>query len=153
MLNQGVNNQKIFFFKMFFIYVIYLILLASMCCSNNYILDNIQHNHNVDSLRLLDEIYNRQSLVYDNTLFNNTNNFISLKNINNSFNIQCLNDRVYYYSSRFTTEDAWNKAAVFIYNNTDITAYTNLLKTNPTPHTIKTCEVWAYVHLLELQNK
>ena len=106
MLNQGFNNQKIFFFKMFFIYVIYLILLASMCCSNNYILDHIQHNHNVDSLRLLDEIYNRQSLVYDNTLFNNTNNFISLKNINNSFNIQCLNDRVYYYSSRFTTEDA-----------------------------------------------
>ena len=51
---------------------------------------------NVDSLLLLSEIYNRQSLVYDTTFFNNNNNFINLKNINNSFNIACLNDRVYY---------------------------------------------------------
>ena len=129
---------------MFFIYVICLILFASMICSTNYIQDNIQHNPNGDSLRLLDEIYKRKSLVYDNTLFNNTNNYISLKYINNSFNLLCLNDRVLFYSSRFTTENAGNKAAVLIYNrvNTDITAYTNLLKTNPTPHTIKTCEMW-----------
>ena len=95
MLYQGINNQKIFFFLMFFIYVISFIFLAIMICSNNYILDNIQQSPKGDSLRLLSEIYKRQSGVYDTTMFTNNNNFINLKNLNN-FNINCLNARIFY---------------------------------------------------------
>ena len=159
MLYLGFNNKKFFFFKMFFIYVFSLILLASIICSNivtnNYILEHIQHTPQGDYLQLLEEIYNRKSLIYDINMFNNTNNYISLKNIHNSFNIQCLNNRVLFYSSRFTSEYAWNRAAVSIFNevNSNLNSYFFLLKNNPTPHTIKTCEVWAYVHLLDLQNK
>ena len=158
MLYLGFNNKKFFFFKMFFIYVISLILLSSIICSNivtnNYILENIQYTPQGAYLPLLNEIYNRQSLIYDKTLFTNNNNFINLKNLNN-FNINSLNDRIFYYSSRFKAEDSWNRAAISIFHlvNVDIDTYIALLKNNPTNPTIKTCEVWAYVPLLNIQNK
>ena len=96
---------------------------------------------NVDSLLLLSEIYNRQSLVYDKTLCNNNNNFINLKNINNNFNINSLNDRVYFYSSRFKIEDAWNRSAIAIFNvvNLDFGTYLALLQKSLTPYNIKIC--------------
>ena len=127
---------------MFFIYVICLIFLAVMLCSNNYILDNIQQSPKWDALLLLSEIYNRQSLLYDKTLFTNNNNFINLKNLNN-FNINSLNDRIFYYSSRFQSEDSWNRAAISIFNlvNLDIDYYVALLQKSPTPYNIKICEV------------
>ena len=136
---------------MFFIYVISFIFLAIRICSNNYILDNIQRSPKGDSLRLLSEIYNRQSVVYDTTMFTNNNNFINLKNLNN-LNINCLNDRIFFYSSRFQSEDSWNRAAISIFNlvNLDIDYYVTLLQKSPTPYNIKICEVWAYVHLLDL---
>ena len=113
-----------------------------MICSNNYILDNIQHSPKGDSLHLLSEIYNRQSLVYDTTMFTNNNNFINLKNLNN-FNINSLNDRIFYYSSSFQSENAWNRAAISIFNlvNLDIDYYVALLQKSPTPYNIKICEV------------
>ena len=139
---------------MFFIYVICFIFLAVMFCSNNYILDNIQQSPKGVSLRLLSEIYKRQSGVYDTTMFTNNNNIINLKNLNN-FNINSLNDRIFYYSSSFQSENAWNRAAISIFNlvNLDIDYYVALLQKSPTPYNIKICEVWAYVHLLDLQNK
>ena len=139
---------------MFFIYVICFIFLAVMFCSNNYILDNIQQSPKGVSLRLLSEIYKRQSGVYDTTMFTNNNNIINLKNLNN-FNINCLNARIFYYSSRLQSEDFWNRAAISIFNlvNLDIDYYVTLLQKSPTPYNIKICEVWAYVHLLDLQNK
>ena len=104
---------------------------------------------------LLNKIYSRKIRVYDTTSVNNTHNYISLKNRNNNFNIHSLNDRIYFYNSCFKTEGSWNKAAVSIFNlvNENLDSYLTLLKNNPTTHTIKTCDVWAYIHLLNIQNK
>ena len=90
---------------MWFLYLSSLCILSSIICSNivtnTYILDNLQHNPKGDSLLLLNEIYSRNSLVSDTTSFNNTRNYISLKNRNNNFNIHSLNDRIYFYKSGF----------------------------------------------------
>ena len=153
-----------FIFYLFFCFFILYTLKWTYCAADDIgsLWSILSHLSNIkiglnDQKELLEYLLTLDPFLYDPLKYLIKNNFTSLVNIDNIYEINCLNNRVFNYSNGFKNPKLWEEYAVGNFHDVDDNLQEYLLEIKREKNSQSLLrvrlDVWAYVYLGLKENK